>query len=178
MVVIPKKLLEIKREEMIDETREYSIARWLRRLNYTGKVNHYVGEHELAETGNFSILLNVGDYSAIVEFVDMKSWIDLVYPDGIPSRISTQNIINMALDELDLRVYCTCPDFKYRFHYIVTQYDSLPDGIPKQNVPTVITNPEEAGFLCKHLIAILVKTSSWTPKAITLLRSSIKYYRS
>lgn len=165
-------LTELKRFDMIDLTKDYSDARYKRRLNYTGKISHKVGPQELRETGNFSLLFDVGDYKAIVEIKGMKKFI-INQLKTSPKRLTVKNLLVKALDNLDLGVYCTCADFTYRFHYLVSIEDSLPLGAPIQLTPAVKTNPNNQGFLCKHLTAILTSPSKWIPKATTLLRESI-----
>lgn len=166
-------LNEIKRADMINFTKGYSDARYKRRLNYSGKISHKVGPQELMETGNFSLLFDVGDYKAIVELKGMKRFIINQLKENKASRLTVRNLLIKALDNLDLGVYCTCADFTYRFHYLVSVEDSLPLGIPVQLIPAVKTNPYNQGFLCKHLTAILTSPSKWIPKATTLLREAI-----
>lgn len=166
-------LSEIKRWDMIDRTKGLSKARYDRRLNYTAKIAHKVGPRELSETGNFSLLFEIGDYKSIVEFRGMRKLVDSNFKGY--SRNQIQNILVKALDELDLGVYCTCADFYYRFHYLVSVENSLPSGAPIQTIPALIRNPDNEGFLCKHLSAILSSPSKWMSKAVTLLRESIIY---
>lgn len=168
-------LSEIKRMDMIDRTKGLSQARYDRRLNYSAKIVHKVGPQELSESGNFSLLFEIGDYKSIVEFRGMRDLLMSEVKKGNYSRSKVQNIMTKAVDSLDLGVYCTCADFFYRFHYLVTMEDSLPSGSPKQIIPAEVRNPNNEGFLCKHLSAILSSPSKWMPKAVTLLRESIKY---
>lgn len=173
-----KRLLELKAPEMLDRTIEFSRARYDRRLKYKAKVKHKVGPQDLMESGNFSVLLEVGSYAVILEFKDMKSKIDK-YKKGYKFTIQTcKNLINSGLGDLDLAVFCTCDDFRYRFHYVATLEDSIPEGAPTQKIPAKIRNPENEGFLCKHLVACITSPSSWIPKAASLLRDSIKFYQS
>lgn len=170
-------LLELNREEMLDLTQDFSQARYDRKKGYTSKIQHKVGPQEYHTTGNFSLLLKVGDYQVILELFDLKKYVDEMYPEGIPGRNSAQNLLIGAIDTLDLGVFCTCADFKYRFHYVATEWDSMPTGIKGQATPAKITNPGEEGMLCKHLTAVLVTLSDWIPKAVTLLRESISFDR-
>lgn len=166
-------LLEVKRFEMVDLTKDWSEARYSRRMNYTGKVVSYAGYTEYVSDGLFSLLIEVGDYKAILEFKGIDKIVEEISPSSVPSRTVAKTILTRALDQCELGVFCTCADFKYRFHYVVTQWESLPTGIGGQSTPAKVTNPNEDGFLCKHLTAIVVKPSIWMEKAITLLRDNI-----
>ena len=166
-------LLEVKRFEMVDLTKDWSQARYNRRTSYKGNVVNYAGYQEYVSDGLFSLLIEVGDYRAILEFRDINILVEEISPSAVPSREVAKKILIKALDECELGVFCTCADFKYRFHYVVTQWESLPKGVKGQPIPAEITNPGEDGFLCKHLTAIVVKPSIWMEKAVTLLRDNI-----
>jgi hypothetical protein len=170
-------LLEMTREGLVKRTRDWSEGRYLRRAGYFGRVVGYAGADEYINRGAISFLVEVGDYKSLVEIEGIKAIVDAKYPDRVPSRSEAQSIINAAISRNNIRVYCGCPDFKYRFHYVNTMLGTLPVGAPEEHRPPHITNPGENGILCKHLIAILVKPSKWTPKAITLVRDAVRYDR-
>ena len=69
----------------------------------------------------------------IVTFDDLKR----LYPEIINS---------------DLRVYCDCPDFIFRYNFITNQLDF---HLEPQSVPPDITNTDQIGTVCKHIVAIL-----------------------
>ena len=167
-------LLEMTRNDLVKRTRDWSEGRYLRRAGYVGRVVGYAGSDEYSTRGSISFLVEVGDYRSLVEIEGMKALVDSMYPDRIPSRSEAQNLVNIAITSNNIRVYCSCPDFKYRFHYVNTRLGTLPVGAPEEFRPPHITNPGEHGVLCKHLIAILVKPSKWTPKAITLIREAVR----
>ena len=54
----------------------------------------------------------------------------------------------------DLRVYCNCPDFIYRYNFIINQLDF---HLEVQNTPPDKTNKDQIGTVCKHLVAVLSK---------------------
>ena len=58
----------------------------------------------------------------------------------------------------DVHVFCTCDDFKYRWHYALAQQDAAdePTGIGGEayNEPPNTTNPDKKIALCKHLCAM------------------------
>lgn len=72
----------------------------------------------------------------------------------------------------EVHVFCTCPDFKYRWHKVLADAGAshTPSGMNGEatNVNPTITNPSRKLSLCKHLIAMsgyLAKTqgdaSTW-----------------
>lgn len=60
--------------------------------------------------------------------------------------------------DLDVHVACTCPDFKFRHHWVLAQQGAAatPTGIGGEatNNPPSITNPKHLPCLCKHLYAM------------------------
>ena len=60
--------------------------------------------------------------------------------------------------DIDCHVSCSCPDWKYRFHYVMAQMGAAdtPTGIGGEatNEPPTKTNPHMRPSLCKHLVAI------------------------
>jgi hypothetical protein len=59
-----------------------------------------------------------------------------------------------AFDASDVECQCTCPDFRYRWHYALAQKGVAPQPIGAGNAPPVRTNPLQQLSLCKHLAAI------------------------
>ena len=68
----------------------------------------------------------------------------------------------------DVRVYCDCPDFKYRFAYRGTD-EKYKVGL-REVRPSNKTNPEEFGFpqgtVCKHLDNALGVLKANIPKIL------------
>lgn len=58
----------------------------------------------------------------------------------------------------DCHVFCTCPDFKYRWHKVLSDKDAahVPTGIGGEatNEAPVVTNPGNKIAICKHLCAM------------------------
>lgn len=59
-----------------------------------------------------------------------------------------------AFEAADVEVTCSCPDFKYRWHYALSQKKVAPKPIGPGDAPPVITNPGMNLSLCKHLHAV------------------------
>jgi len=54
----------------------------------------------------------------------------------------------------DVKVDCTCPDFAFRYRYIV---DGLGSSLEEESIPPKERNPHELGTVCKHLISVFRK---------------------
>lgn len=63
-----------------------------------------------------------------------------------------------------VHVFCTCSDFKYRSHKVLSDLGAshTPSGIGGEatNADPVITNPSKLPFLCKHLVAVAAYLSA------------------
>ena len=87
-------------------------------------------------------------------------------------RIIIRSLI-IAFNKNDVYVKCTCPDWKFRFHYWAT-LKKYNEGEP-QFMPTDETNPNnELGAGCKHVLLVLGNTS-WVIKVASVIMNYIKY---
>lgn len=95
---------------------------------------------------------------------------------GIYVSKTMREIVAVSLDNAltynDIRVDCSCPDFKYRFAYVayINDYNfSTP-----QTIPALIRNPENNGSACKHVIKVLSRPTLWKQKVVTAVMNVIK----
>lgn len=65
--------------------------------------------------------------------------------------LNTTQVLQLALSG-DIEVYCTCPDFKYRFAYIAFNNKY---GFFKETRFPKIRNPQMQGCACKHTYSAL-----------------------
>lgn len=80
--------------------------------------------------------------------------------------------MNNSLNNKDIRISCSCPDFKYRFAYVATMNDYQFEE-PQLLAPK-ITNPDKLGSGCKHIIRVLTYPSKWKAKVVTGVMSIIR----
>lgn len=81
--------------------------------------------------------------------------------------------LTYALNKLDIKVYCSCSDFKYRFAYMATK---LGYGLETTETrPAKITNPDDQGGLCKHVLKVLNSPSLWVAKTLVAINRAIQY---
>lgn len=106
-----------------------------------------------------------------------KYLVTLVLPDfNIISRLKGSDIekLRTALQG-DIKVNCTCDDFKYRFRYVADQYGA---STRKESRPPKITNPELDGAICKHITYLLTHIDKFEGHiAMSLDKSRENRYR-
>lgn len=86
-------------------------------------------------------------------------------------RRIAQLALRVSLNNNDIRIYCSCPDFTYRFAYVATINNYNYDESTAQNIPANIRNPYNLGSGCKHCVRVLTTTSKWQPSVITAITS-------
>lgn len=85
---------------------------------------------------------------------------------------SIKEKISMALSNEDIKVYCSCPDFKYGgFMYIGTQTGY---SLHKENRPPVRNNPNQTGSVCKHLNFLLQDIEKHTDDIVADYKTTSK----
>jgi hypothetical protein len=99
-------------------------------------------------------------YVNIVSFVDPYKWLeenfklenyDLNVDKSIEKLVKDlKYYFRNAIDTDDIQLYCSCPNFKYRYQYINSQLDTVIRTKPEDR-PAKIRNPKELGLICKHL---------------------------
>src|SRR3990167_380105 len=89
-------------------------------------------------------------YDAFVKFFEWKNMVNMAQVGK-----SSKEITDVLYDG-DLGIFCGCHDFWYRYSYAATQKGA---AIVFQRIPSPITNPGLFGVGCKHLDAILNKTT-------------------
>jgi hypothetical protein len=80
---------------------------------------------------------------------------------------TVERALMRAVDNSDIKVNCTCPDFRYRMAYYATQ-DDFKWGEPENRKPKK-TNPDKnIGPVCKHLASVLSNKKSLRPAASSI----------
>ena len=89
--------------------------------------------------------------------LDFKIWSETELTDMYYVSIGTPDTKLTA--NTPLKVYCSCPDFRYTFSYVLYKHKALlyeeefPDIFKK--VPPKIRNPFQIPFACKHVYTVL-----------------------
>lgn len=168
-------LNEISRKNLVGKSKSQSPDRYNRRLGYSPKSYKGIDISRLFNDDILIIKVPVGDYTCTVAFKGMLQHLKDVVDKQPKPTITLQTVIkamNIAIDDTDLLVDCTCPDFVYRFAYWATKY-GYKYGKPETR-PSKITNPDDKlGAMCKHLSALL-SNKKWITKMASTLNSFIK----
>lgn len=150
-----KSLLEDTRSELLRNT---EAGRKEKSKRYS--VNNST-EFEIHK-GNLVITTFVGDYEQKIE---LTSFLDRLRNRVMSSEYYKINVDNIrallrnCFSDLDLRVSCTCADWKFRLAYKASEEGYIYGE--KETRPAEKTNPKDTkGSLCKHLIRVL-SNYSW-----------------
>ena len=82
-----------------------------------------------------------------------------------------EEILMNSFDSDDVKIDCTCPDFRYRFAYAATKHHFK--ARKPETRPSKITNPKARGAGCKHLIKLL-SNPLWMKKCSILVLSALR----
>lgn len=173
-------LLEVSRKDLVAKSRVQSKKRYQKRLNYQVSNFRGVDLKQMFENDYFVFKTPIKDYVCVIAFPGVFTQLRQVVKTthGDVKRINLQMVIKAlrrAFDATDdIKVDCTCADWRYRFAYWATQ-NGYKYGDP-ENRPSEITNPDDAiGSTCKHL-NLLLSNKRWLTKAASVVNSFIKTY--
>lgn len=167
---------EYTRARLLDRSKSGTPDRFAKRLDSKDDWKlERVGLLEFLESNDLYLHFKVHNYRVSLKIVDYKLILNK-YQAGKFSNDITKVImksLNYAIRYNHIQVYCSCPDFKYRFAYLATKNKYGLDT--NETRPASKTNPNNAGSICKHLITILNVPSKWLPKVVPAIRSVLKY---
>lgn len=107
-------LNEITRKNLVGKSKKQSPDRYNRRLGYTPKSYKGIDTSRLFNDDIIIIQVPVGDYICTVAFKGMLEHLKAVVDKQPTPKVTLQSVIramNIAIDDTDLLVDCTCPDF-------------------------------------------------------------------
>ena len=126
-------------------------------------------------TVNISVKGETDDYTVKISF---GGFLDILR-DLIEDNVENLNLRNitraliMGFNKDDVYIFCSCPDYHYRFGYWNT-VKNITSGNPEDR-PSNITNPEDKlGAGCKHILLVL-SNNSWLMKVASVINNYIKY---
>ena len=172
-------LNEITRMDIIRRSKIESPERFQKQKFYKAKDFDNVDFQELFENDTFTWKSRVGDYIVTISFegafanlyMQIGSWSGKNRWKRIDLHLLAQ-CLSKALDQEDLYVDCTCPDFKYRFDYWLSQAGGK-YGVQQNRPPKVRNVRNNKGFVCKHILSVLFG-KRWVPAAAKAWLSFIK----
>ena len=125
-------------------------------------------------TVNISVKGETDDYTVKISF---GGFLDIL--KGLVNNKDDLNLRNITralvtgFNQDDVYIFCSCPDFHYRFGYWATK-NNLTSGEPETR-PSDITNPTDSlGSGCKHILLVL-SNNSWLMKVASVINNYIKY---
>lgn len=187
-----QKLSEATRTELIAKSKTgdaYSDpkkgSRWTRKnqcgvSNSTADYNK-VDMDTLFKKGILSFVVKVrgetNSYEVLVSFPNATDMIQKQVKDH--QNKMDANIVYQALmkglNSTDVKVSCSCPDWKYRFSFFGTK-NGTSSG-PAETRASDKTNPDDSkGAGCKHINAVLNNTG-WLAKVSSVIANYINYCR-
>ena len=148
---------------------EYIFGRWDKK-NYKAKDMNNINFAKLYELDTFIWTSRVGDYTVTISFEGAFSNLyDMVRGWGGKNRYKRITLkmltqcLSKALDTEDLRVDCTCPDFRYRFAHYLTKVGAK-FGTPETRPNKIRNVKNNKGWVCKHVLSVLYG-KRWVPAA-------------
>ena len=126
-------------------------------------------------TVNISVKGETDDYTVKISFGGFLDILrDLLGDDA--NNLNLRNITRALVtgfNKDDVYIFCSCPDFHYRFGYWATR-NKLNSG-EAEDRPSDITNPDDSlGSGCKHILLVL-SNNSWLMKVASVINNYIKY---
>ena len=124
---------------------------------------------------NISVKGETDDYTVKISFGGFLDILNKLL-DGQVENLNLRNITRALVtgfNQDDVYIFCSCPDFHYRFGYWATR-NKLTSGEPEDR-PSDITNPDDTlGSGCKHILLVL-SNNSWLMKVASVINNYIKY---
>lgn len=162
-------LHEASRAQILNKSKRDGKVRMDRRLKYKDRSREiqFVFYNYLKLYGSLRFMVSVGNYTVRLEMRDFATKLRKYKVNNSIVKFDYKSMVkavSWALDNTDLTIHCTCPDFKYRFAYWTTQLGTNA-GDPEFR-PSKITNPDDKlGSACKHVLAAL-SNKEWSRKLV------------
>lgn len=164
-------LVEITRKNLLGKTKSQTPLRYAKRLSYRSK-GYDLDTSKLLSNDTVVAKVAVGDYTCTVEYSGiLASLKEILKKTPTINLQSVIRAVTKAFDNPDVKVDCTCNDYKYRLRYVASKYDYQYGH--KETRPAKITNPLNHGAVCKHLAALLAN-KTWLVKVSSEINRVIK----
>lgn len=171
-------LLELTRREILSKGEREDPAKYKRRMQYAKSFKPLAMAKDLfIQTGTLTVPISVGDYIVTVHISGIIKRIKDEMEKAnvkVPNRQITYAALRKAVDESNMYVNCTCPDFRYRHAYWATMNDYKYGGAETR--PAKITNPNNKGSVCKHISAAIARPSQWLKYVAGWISTIVKFY--
>lgn len=162
-------LQEASRSQIVSLSKRDTKSRFVRRRTISeSDVNYKSIDTKLFMTqGILRFNFKVRDYDIVIEVQGLLDYLkQQLGTDTSVTYKHIQKYLSKALDANDIKIDCTCPDFRYRFAYTATVGKYKANS--PENRPSNITNPNLKGSSCKHLLYLL-NNKRWINKYISMI---------
>lgn len=168
-----KKLEEAGRNELLALAKGETITRYNKAAGYKGFSLVDIDTNSIMVHDSIVVTNRVGNYYDTIELEDILYWVGLYVEESKDKKMGikiAEKALLGAADGMDIKIDCNCGDFVYRFAYQATIL-GYKYGKP-ENRPANITNPNNYGSMCKHLIAML-SNKQWLRQVASTLNDWI-----
>lgn len=181
---------EVTRLDILQKSKtKTKLNRYSRRMGVQNVSILRIGILELLylDQPDLDVYFDINDnYRVSIRFMNFMDGVRSLYSQfsdrvtkegGIFVSKTMREIVSVSIDNAltydDIRVDCSCPDFKYRFAYVayINDYNF---STPPQTIPALVRNPNNNGSACKHVIKVLSRPSLWKQKVVTGVMNVIK----
>lgn len=168
-----KTLNEVRRATLLKRSEKQDNARFQRRMTVDDNEYHYysIDIGEFIETGSLKFRFEVRDYDITLQVDGMLDFLKKKTKRKKVSYATVRQFLSQALDRSNIKVDCTCPDFRYRFAYTATRKGFKANN--PEDRPSNITNPKLRGSGCKHILKLL-NNKKWIQKYVSLINLVLK----
>jgi len=178
-------ILEASRNDLITKSKVSNKGRQRFKRRVKSKVANQVKQFNSIDmnklfkedilTVNVSVKGETDDYTVKISF---GGFLEILSKEVARTGIFDLRTVTRALldgfNKDNVYIYCTCPDFKYRFQYWATKND-INSGPPQNDNGKWIRNPDDRlGSGCKHTLLVL-SNNSWLIKVASVIKNYVKY---
>ena len=172
-------LAEVSRKNMVGKSKKQSPERYAKKSNYHALKYDGIDVNKLLTDDQFVVVVPVGKYECTIAFNGVIEELGTMlkmqkHGNEYSANINLQmciRVLQRTIDNKDILVDCSCPDFVYRFAFFATKF-GYKYGKPETR-PSKITNPhDDKGSVCKHLLALL-SSKRWLVKLATTFNTIV-----
>ena len=164
---------EITRIELLDRVKVDDRQRMARRLTISDyQIKYFPIDTSLFYNQDRLLFeFKVKDYRVSIEVDGILGYMRKHIKDRRINYTTIRRLLSRSIDRSQIRINCTCPDFRYRYAYTATQ-GKFKEG-EDETRPSNITNPDRHGGACKHILRML-NNKRWIYKYVSLINVLVK----
>lgn len=163
-------LNEELRSQIISLSKKTNFARYYRRktIDISEVTYKSIDVEKFVNEGRLIFYMHVRSYDVTIEINGITKYLKKNLNGERSTFKKIRKYISKAIDDNDIRIDCTCPDFRYRFAYTAT-VNGYKANDPETR-PSLIRNPDLKGSSCKHIMNVL-SNKKWIVKYVSLINA-------